>query len=65
MANENVEVGDRYSFIPAANRDHSAGFGEILARPVTGTVVEVNEERRWFRVAYLRGGRIGYECFKF
>lgn len=34
-------------------------------REITGTVVEVNEEHRWFRVQYTRGGATGYECFKF
>lgn len=63
--NAEQEVGDRYSFVPAANYDHSAGFGEILLRRVTGTVVQVNAEHRWFRVEYERGGATGYECFKF
>ena len=65
MVNENIEIGDRWRFIPCSNYDHSAGFGEILMREITGTVVEVNREHRWFRVAYERGGRTGYECFKF
>lgn len=63
--NSEIEVGDRWRFIPAANYDHSAGFAEILMREITGTVVEVNEEHRWFRVQYTRGGATGYECFKF
>ena len=63
--NAEPEVGDKLRFIPAANYDHSAGFGEILLREVTGTVVEVNSEHRWFRVAYQRGEATGYECFKF
>ena len=65
MVTENIEVGDRWRFIPSANLDHSAGFAEILLRQITGTVVEVNREHRWFRVAYQRGGQTGYECFKF
>ena len=63
--NSEPEVGDKWRFIPSANYDHSAGFGEILLREVTGTIVEVNAERRWFRVEYQRGSVIGYECFKY
>ena len=63
--NAEPAVGDKLRFIPAANYDHSAGFGEILLQEVTGTVVEVNSEHRWFRVAYQRGDTAGYECFKF
>ncbi len=63
--NAEPEVGDKFRFIPAANYDHSAGFGEILLREVTGTIVEVNAEHRWFRVEYERGKGIGHECFKF
>lgn len=63
--NAEPEVGDKWRFMPAANYDHSAGFGDVLRREVTGTVVEVNAEHRWFRVEYLRGGVTGYECFKF
>lgn len=59
------EIGRAYTFIPAANYDHSAGFGEILLRELTGTIVEVNAEHRWFRVAYERGSLQGFECFKF
>lgn len=63
--NSEPEVGDKIRFIPAANYDHSAGFGEILLRELTGTIFEVNAERRWFRVEYQRGSVIGYECFKY
>lgn len=34
-------------------------------RELTGTIVEVNAERRWFRVEYMRGSVIGYECFRY
>ena len=63
--NSDPEPGDKFRFIPCANYDHSAGFGEILLREITGTIVEVSAERRWFRVEYQRGSVIGYECFKF
>ncbi len=63
--NSDPQVGEKFHFIPAANYDHSAGFGEILLRELTGTIVEVSAERRWFRVEYQRGRVIGYECFKY
>lgn len=63
--NSDPEVGDKIRFIPAANYDHSAGFGEILLRELTGTIIEVSAERRWFRVEYQRGSVIGHECFKY
>lgn len=63
--NNDPEVGDKFRFTPSANYDHSAGFAQILMRELTGTIVEINAERRWFRVEYMRGSVIGYECFKF
>lgn len=60
------EIGDTYRFVPAANRDHTAGFSEILRdQKVTGRVIQINEEHRWFRVEYNMPGCIGHECFKF
>lgn len=59
-----IEIGDTYRFRPSANTDHSSGFPEILAVEVTGTVVQINEEHRWFRVRYaMPGGLEAYECF--
>lgn len=63
--NAEIEVGDKWRFVPSANLDHSAGFGEILLREITGVVVEVNEAHRWFRVAFPCGTVTGHECFKF
>lgn len=60
-----IEIGDKYILIPAANTDHSSNFGEILRQPITGTVVQIHEEHRWFRVRYVVSGCIRYECFKF
>lgn len=60
-----VEIGDKIRFVPAANYDHSAGFGEILRNAVTGTVVQIHEAHQWYRVAYPMPGCIGHECFKF
>lgn len=61
-----VEIGDKVTIIPAANTDHSAGFAGILLDPIEATVIQVNEERRWYRVEYpLPGGAVGHETFKF
>lgn len=61
-----VEIGDRWTFVPCANLEHSVGFADVLQAQVTGTVVQIHEEHRWFRVAWeIRPGRIAYECFKF
>lgn len=66
MIPEDVEVGDRLTFRPAANRDHSAGFPELLKVQRTGVVVQVHREHRWVRVRLdLPGGAELYECFKF
>lgn len=60
------KIGDTVQIIPCANFDHSAGFGEILKDPIPATVIQVNEEKRWYRVEYrLPGGVIGRECFKY
>lgn len=63
--NSEPEIGDKIRFVPAANYDHSAGFADILMRDVTGTIVQIHAEHRWFRVEYMRGSVIGYECFKY
>lgn len=60
-----VKIGDVVEIIPAANFDHSAGFGEILRDPIPATVIQVNEEKRWYRVEYQLPGCIGHETFKF
>ena len=60
-----VKIGDVVEIIPAANFDQSAGFGEILRDPIPATVIQVNEENRWYRVEYQLPGCIGHETFKF
>lgn len=61
-----VEIGDRWTFVPCANLDHSAGFADVLQVQATGTVVQIHEEHRWFRVAWeIQPGRVAWECFKF
>ena len=63
-----IELGDKIRFIPAANFGKSAGFEGVLRKEVTGTVVQIHEEHRWYRVEFILGdtpGCIGHECFKF
>lgn len=58
-------IGDEIRFVPGANTDKSAGFGDVLGAEVTGTVVQVNEDHRWARCAYETPQGTRYECFKF
>ena len=60
-----IQVGDKVKIIPAANTDHSAGFAGILLDPIEATVIQVNEERRWYRVEYPLPKGTGHETFKF
>ena len=64
------EIGSSYRFLPACFQIQS---GNPMSLPfqapdslyVTGTVVQVHEENRWFRVEYEnRNGKM-HECFKF
>ena len=58
-----IQVGDKVRFIPSANTDHSSGFPEVLAVEVEGTVVQVNEAHRWYRVrCELQNGFVFHEC---
>ena len=61
------QIGDKVRFIPEASFDHSAGFADILMQEVTGTVIQVNEQNRWYRVEYQtnKPGCIGHETFKY
>lgn len=62
-----VKVGDKIRFQPAAWLNLGGGRewgGKILPDKVTGTVTEVYEEHRWFRVEYEVHGRLYYEGFK-
>ena len=60
-----VELGDCKRFKPAAYATGVAGFGAELNVTVTGTVVQIHREHRWYRVRYEHPYGIGYECFKF
>ena len=60
-----IEIGDNYILIPAANTDHCSNFGEILRQPITGTVVQIHEEHRWYRASYDTPQGVQHETFKF
>lgn len=61
-------VGDEIRFVPSA---YINGFGSESAKdnlrgPLIGTVVQVNQEHRWYRVAYpTEYSGTQYECIKF
>jgi hypothetical protein len=52
-------------FVPSAFKGASAGFGGELRVKLTGTVVQVHEEHRWYRVAYDTPCGVQHETFKF
>lgn len=58
-------LGDVVKFKPCANVDKSAGFGEVLGVQVTGVIVQIHAEHRWYRAAYEMPTGTRYECFKF
>ena len=41
------------------------GYGKDIETEVTGTVIYINEQHRYYRVEYETAGCIGHECFKF
>lgn len=59
-----IEIGDKITFRPAAFFDNPSGYGPAPTQ-VTGTVIYINKEHRYYRVAYEMPGCIGHECFKF
>ena len=52
-------------FKPCANVDKSSGFGEVLGVEVTGVIVQIHAEHRWYRAAYETAQGTRYECFKY
>ena len=59
------QVGEVVRFVPSVSKD-SAGFVGTISQQVTGTIVQVNLAKRWYRVEWPAGcGRTGTECFKF
>lgn len=61
-----IEIGDKITFQPSAFFSDPSCFGAApIITKVTGWVVYVNQEHRFYRVAYKMPGCIGHECFKF
>lgn len=64
-----ADIGDKIRFTPAAFADVSEDsrthrdFGVVAE--VTGTVVQIHEEHRWYRVRYELAGGPQHETFKF
>ena len=60
------ELGDRIRFRPSAfARTRGEDGGYEIPVEVTGTVIQIHEEHRWYRVEFQMSGCIGHECFKF
>ena len=59
------EIGDKFRFIPTCNAENTNGFGEVLRVEVTGTVVQVHEEHRWYRARYDTPQGVQHETFKY
>lgn len=60
------ELGDKIRFKPTAYFTGVANFGgSELDIYVTGTVIYINEEHRYYRVQYETPCCIGHECFKY
>lgn len=59
------EIGDKVRFRPAGFINSRDAFGPDFPVEVTGTVIQIHEEHRWYRVQYTMPGCIGHECFKF
>lgn len=62
-----MEIGEKIRFRPCAWMENPERFSIAPAgRDVTGTIIEINEAHRWYRVAYPLGAAgTGHECFKF
>lgn len=63
-----LRIGALVRFVPTACSVVEAGLTEHIVAAVTGTVAEIHEDHRWYRVAYYMGSNpdcIGYECFKY
>ena len=59
-----IEIGDKKTFIPCPNYQNLSNEAQ-LRKKVTGTVIQIHEEHRWYRVEYNLSARcIGHECFK-
>ena len=62
-----LQIGALVRFVPAACQVCEAGMTDHVLTEVIGTVTEIHEAHRWYRVAYYMGSDpdcIGNECFK-
>lgn len=61
-----IEIGDKVRFVPAAWSDEFGNARSMMGQvgEVTGTVIQVNEEKGWYRVKYELPGCTGFETFK-
>lgn len=67
-----VKIGDKVRFRPAVfegvqNNVKNGPGGKPLPVHVTGEIVRIHAEHRWFRVRYqmAEGTPVRHECFKF
>ena len=63
-----IEIGSKVTFRPCAFFESVCGFGDDprIKLKVTGTVIYINTEHRFYRTEYSPApGCIGHECFKF
>jgi hypothetical protein len=62
-----MEIGEKIRFRPFAWLENPEGYSiASVGRDVTGTIIEINEAHRWYRVAYPLGAAgTGHECFKY
>ena len=60
-----IEIGDSWTFLPCAWSEYTSQTMLTYGIPVkvTGRVVMINAEHRWFRVAYDAFGVTLHECF--
>ena len=59
------EIGDTFLFKPSAYAESTAYYGPALSVQVAGTVVQVHEAHRWYRVSYDTPQGVQHETFKF
>lgn len=63
-----LKIGALVQFVPSACYVGEAGLTDHIMVEVIGTVTEIHEKKRWYRVEYCMGYNpdcIGHECFKF
>lgn len=59
------EIGDQVKFKPSAYGDSTIGFGGELNVEAVGTVKQISDAHRWYRVEYEGPQGTLHECFKF